>query len=645
VNVSTICPFCGCGCGLLLEVEKGRVRAAFPQRSHPTSRGTLCIKGWNSHQFIHHPQRLQHPLIKEKGVWKEVSWSKALTFAGDGLKRVQDRFGRQAVGVIGSVKCTNEEQYWLSKFSRTVLQTPHLDTASRLYHHPTVRGLLPIWGYGAATASLPDLEQAEAILVVGANPKTQSARAGALILQAAKRGRQVIVIDPQEQEHTRFYTQHLKLKPQTDLVLLNAFLNILRQKTGRSLIPISEHLKESLAIYTPEYAGTITGLTATEIVAAAELFGAAKTGMMVYGNGLTQQADSVANVHALWNLALLTGNLNKRGCGILPLLNSNNMQGSIDMGMATELLPGHAFLTDQAAADHWARFWKCTMPEEPGLSYGAMLERSGEEIHALYIVGENLARNVAEASALHKLDFLIVQELFMTETARAAQVVFPACSFAEKEGSVTNMERRVQRLRQAITPLGDSKPDTEIISLLSEKLGKDLTVCNPQQIFTEIRTGLSLYADMSDQALAAPGGRIWPADRSGTTWSFAPVEKPAAAMETPDTEFPMTLVVGRGALPLLTGTLIERSFTLDKEEPVGIVKVNVEDARTLKLRSGWNVKIVTPYGKVVRQVHVTRAVSPGILYAPIHHKNGSTLALLGPPVGGRKSCRARLEVE
>ncbi len=644
MNVSTICPFCGCGCGLQLEVENGRVCAAAPQRSHPVSRGTLCIKGWNSHQFIHHPQRLLHPLIKEKDSWKEVSWTKAVSFAADGLKRVQDRFGRQSVGVIGSVKCTNEEQYWLSKFSRTVLQTPHLDTATRLYHHPTVRGLLPVSGYGAATATLPDLEQAEAILIVGANPKTQSARAGSLILQAAKRGAAVILLDPHEQEHARFYNMQLKLKPHTDLILLYALMHILIQKPTRSLLPISEQVKESLASFTPEYAGKVTGLAATDIARVAELFSAAKSAMIVYGNGLTQQPDGVANVHALWNLALVTGNLYKSGCGILPLLNSNNMQGSIDMGMTAELLPGHAFLTDQAAADHWARIWQCSLPDEPGWSYPVMLERSGADIRALYIVGENLVRSVADASVLRKLDFLIVQELFMTETAKEAQVVFPACSFAEKEGSVTNMERRVQRIRQAIPPLGESKPDAEIISMLAEKLGKTMGGTTPQQIFNEMSGGMALYANLNQDGVQAPGGAVWPVDHTGAAWSFAPVEKPTPTVETPDVKFPMTLIVGRGALSSMTGTLIERSFTLDKEEPVGIVKVNVEDARNLKIRSGWNVKIVTPHGDLIRQAQVTRAVSPGILYAPIHHKNGSTLALLGSITGQRKSCSARLEV-
>jgi len=224
VNVSTVCPFCGCGCGLILEVEQNRVCAAFPQRSHPVSRGTLCIKGWNSHEFIHHPQRLTHPLIKKNGVFKQASWSQAITFAAQGLQRVQERYGADAVGVVGSVKCTNEEQILLARFSRSVLQTANLDTAMRLHAGPTVRGLLPHWGYGAAGAALTDVEKAAAILIVGANPKTQAANLGSFILQAAKKGSRVFLIDSHEQDHARFYTQQIRSRPNTYLLILQAML-------------------------------------------------------------------------------------------------------------------------------------------------------------------------------------------------------------------------------------------------------------------------------------------------------------------------------------------------------------------------------------------------------------------------------------
>jgi predicted molibdopterin-dependent oxidoreductase YjgC len=409
-------------------------------------------------------------------------------------------------------------------------------------------------------------------------------------------------------------------------------------------------LKENTKKYTADFAAQITGVAAEEIIRLAELFATAKTGVVIYGNGLTQQANAVANVHAVWNLALLTGNVDKTGCGILPLMNSNNMQGSIDMGMATELLPGHAFLTDSPLAKHFASLWKCPMPEEPGLTLPEMLDHIGDSIRALYVVGENLVRSVPNATALNKLDFMIIQELFMTETAQLANVVLPACSFAEKEGTFTNLERRVQRVRAAIPPLGECKPDYEIISLLAAKMGAEWNYKNAQQIFSEICTVVPMYADLNYDALQAPGGAIWPAARAGVTYSFAHVDSAVPSVEAPDAEFPFSLIIGRGTFHRMTGTLVERSFTLDKEEMVGIVEVNTDDAKALKLRSGWNVKIKTRHGEVLRQVVVTRAVSPGTLYAPIHHKDGKTLALAAwaieptSKIPQIKVCAARLEM-
>jgi len=651
VNVLTVCPFCGCGCGLVLEVEHNRVHAVSPQRSHPISRGTLCIKGWNSHQFVHHPQRLLHPLIKQHGVFKQASWSQAIDFAVQGLQRVMEQQGPRAVAVVGSLKCTNEEHYLLNKFSRTVIQTPHVDTAMRLYHSPTVRGLLAYGGYGAGTVTLADLAQAQAILVIGAHPKTQSPNVGSHILQAVKRGCRVLVIDPHEQDHSAFYTLQLQPKPQTDLVILNALLHtILEKGWQRPLTPVTVDWQNKLSSYTAEQAASISGCTAKDIVKLAELFATAGSGVVIYGNGLTQQADAMANIHAVWNLALLTGNLHQDGGGILPLMNTNNMQGSIDVGLATELLPGHALLTDAAAADHFASFWHRSLPEEPGYTLPEMVREAGASIKAMYVVGENLARSLPCDSALDKLDFLMVQELFLTETAQHAQVVFPACSFAEKEGTVTNMERRVQRIQRAIAPLGESKPDGEILSLLAEKLGVTLNQPNVQQIFSELSKAVPMYAGLDYEALRSPGGAVWPRASSAMAYAYAPIDAPKPIGESAEVDYPLTLIIGRGSLHRMTGTLIDRSFTLAKEESAGMVEVNTEDAKAMKLRSGWNVRVKTRFGELVCQVVVTRAVAPGVVYLPLPQKGNAALCLASPAletmckIPQSKACAARLEM-
>ncbi|HPN33784.1 MAG TPA: molybdopterin-dependent oxidoreductase [bacterium] len=650
MNVPTVCPFCGCGCGLILEVEQNRVCAAFPQRSHPVSRGTLCIKGWNSHEFIHHPQRLTHPLIKKNGVFKQASWSQAIAFAAQGLQRVQERYGAHALGVVGSVKSTNEEQYLLARFSRSVLQTANLDTAMRLHASPTVRGLLPHWGYGAAGAAMTDLESAKAILIVGANPKAQSANLGSFILQAAKRGSRVLLIDSREQDHSRFYGQQIRPRPNTYLLILQAMLQtIISNGWQRPAAALSSGWKEKLAAYSAERAAAAAGVTAQEIRSLTESFATAETAVIVYGDGITQHADGLACVHALWNLAVITGNLDKAGCGLLPLMNSNNMQGSIDMGMATELLPGHAFLTDRSAADHFSRIWNCSLPEEPGKTLPEMVRQAGTSLRALYVVGENLAASMAAAPALARLDFLVVQDLFLTETAQAAHVVLPACSFAEKEGTVTNLERRVQRIRKAIAPLGESKPDAEIITLLANKLGSAWPDRDALSWFGEMQNAHPAYGQLDVESVSHPGGAVWPVVRNGSRYAYAPIEAPTAPGDEPDAEFPFLLTMGPGRLHRMTGTLIQHSFTLEREEPFGLLEVNPEDAKALKCRSGSAVRIKTRQGEWVGQAAVTRAVLAGTLHLSVFDREGKALALLGTLMDPRtkiplKVCAARLEM-
>ena len=650
MNVPTVCPFCGCGCGLILEVEQNRVCAAFPQRSHPVSRGTLCIKGWNSHEFIHHPQRLTHPLIKKDGALKQASWSQAIAFAAQGLQHVQERYGADAVGVVGSVKSTNEEQYQLARFSRSVLRTANLDTAMRLHAGPTVRGLLPHWGYGAAGAALTDVEKAAAILIVGANPKTQAANLGSFILQAAKKGSRVLLIDSREQDHSRFYSQQIRPRPDTYLLILQAMLQtIVSSGWQRPAAAIPRGWKEKLTAYPADRAAAAAGVTAQEVHALAESFAAAETAVIVYGDGITQQADGLACVHALWNLAVMTGNLDKPGCGLLPLMTSNNMQGSIDMGMAAELLPGHSFLTDRSAADHFSRLWQSPLPEEPGKTVPEMVQQAGESVHALYVVGENLATSMAAAPALARLDFLIVQDLFLTETAQAAHVVLPACSFAEKEGTFTNLERRVQRIRKAITPLGESKPDAEIIMMLANRLGSAWPDRDASSWFAEMQSAHPAYGQLDEVAVSHPGGAVWPVARAGSQYAYAPIDAPAATGDEPDAEFPFILTMGPGRLHRLTGTLIQHCYTLDREEPFSLVEMNPEDAKTLKCRSGSAVRIKTRHGEWVGQAAVTRTVLAGTLYLSVLDREGKALALAGTLLDPKtkiplRVCAARLEM-
>ena len=648
-KVLTTCPFCGCGCGALLEVENDRVLGVSPEKAHPMSRGTLCVKGWNGWQIIHNPNRLKSPMIKEGGKFKETSWSKALSVVADALNDVKKKHGTNAIGVVGSLKCTNEDHYVLGKFARDVLGTNNIDTSVRYYQAPTMNALVPVLGYGAATHSITDIENADVILVVGANAKAQNAKVGSYLLRAAKDGAAVILIDPREIEHSRFFTLQLKPRPGTDLTVINSIAHVLIERGwyDKSVEGVDAH-KKSLAGDTPEHCEQTIGVPTNDLTQAAELLGKGKKVVILFSNGLTQQASGTANVRALANLAILIGNLGVEGAGLMPLNLASNMQGAMDMGLMPEFLPGHL----QADGTE-------------GLTLHEMVEEAGTTIRAMYVLGENLVWSAPDASAtaeaLKRLDFLVVQELFMTETAELADVVLPAASYAEKDGTFTSTERRVQRIRKAISPIGDSKPDWEIIRDLASKLGGSLNYKNPEDIFEEISSKVSPYKGLNYKLLDRPGGIQWPLNGNGGSsflkkeqlakgsGKFVPITRFALPSEQPDEEYPYTLIVGRHHFHRITGTLNTRSFTLNKEFADGIVEINTDDVRELGLRSGWKVKILTRRGEVTRTVVSTRGVPAKTIFVPIFHKDGLTNALtnaaLEPEskIPEMKICAAKLE--
>ena len=653
---------------MLLEVEQGVVLAAAPQRDHPVSRGTLCIKGWNGHQIIHHPDRLTQPLLRINNRLKPVSWNKALSYAAERIAGVQKAHGRDALGVIGSLKTTNEASYLLGKLARSVLQTPHLDAPLRFDHAPSLRVLREQSGFANATAALADIEKAEVILVIGADAKAQNARAGSLLLQAAKRGVPVIQIDPRQQEHSRFFRLHLRLRPGSDLALINALSHILLAEGWQApgVTGLAKLRDDGLDRFTPGYAESVCGVGQDELRTAAELIGKASSLLILFGTGITQQANGTANVRALWNLALLTGSIGREGGGLLPLLTSNNSQGAADSGLMSEWGPGQRDLREAEARRAIESAWGCSLPSQKGLTLQEMLDQAGGRIRGLYVVGENLAWSAPESAktlaAFDKLDFLLVQELFLTETAARADLVLPAASFAEQEGSYTSLERRIQRVRRAIAPLKGCKPDLEIIQLLANALGAGWPVRKAEELFSEMQQFMPCYSGISWNSIGRPGGVLWPAhtddeecilyrkligDRQG---AFTEVTAGLPFGEEPDEEYPFSLITGRPLFHRRSGTLVTRSFTLDKEDPVATVEINTDDAKTLKLRSGWQVLVKTRRGEVRRTVIVTRAVPPGTLFLPIHHKDGLTQSLMPSmlepesAIPQMKLCAAKLEM-
>ncbi len=650
---------------MLLEVEARQVISASPQRSHPLSRGTLCTKGWNGHQIIHHPQRLTQPLIRDRKTLKPATWRQALTLISKRFAELRNQHGAESLGIIGSVKMTTEEAYLLNRFARSVLGTPHIDTLVRYDHAPSVRVLQEQTGYATATAGILDIEKASVLLIIGANPKAQTARIGSYIFQAAKRGVPVIQIDPRQQEHSAFYAHFLQPRPGTDLTLINAMLQVILANGWQDagVLGVSHLRDDGLQRFTPEYAETVCGVPADKIIQVAEVFAKSGPGIILYGTGITQQANATAHVQALWNLALLTGNINREGAGLIPLLNANNSQGIIDAGLMTELAPGHRLIQSNETRHALKKQWSA-LPEKRGYTIQEMLRHAGGKLRGLYLVGENLAWAAPDAQAavkaLQRLDFLVVQDLFLTETAELADVLLPACSFAEKEGTFTNLEGRIQRVHRAIPPLGESLPDGEIFCRLARAFGAPFPAYDPKLIFQEMQSIMPCYEKITYAQLDHPGGVVWPAhaaagdgrcrtlmgERRG---ALVPATAGAPFAEPPDEEYPFTLFTGRPVFHRRSGTLVSRSFTLDKEDAVQTVEISTDDAKTLKLRSGWPVWVVTRRGKLRCTLSATRAVAPGTLFLPIHHKSGPTQALMPATMENEsgipemKLCAAKLE--
>ncbi|MDZ7413899.1 MAG: molybdopterin-dependent oxidoreductase [candidate division KSB1 bacterium] len=652
-KVLTTCPSCGCGCGVFLVVENERVVGVAPQRKHPVSRGTLCVKGWNGHQIIHHPERLRKPLVKKNGTFHEVSWESALGEVAKGLRRHEPSH----IGVVGSTKFTNEDAYLLMKLARGVLGTDNLDTSARFYQAPTLHAMSAQLGVAAATASLTDIEQADVLLVVGSNAKEQTAKAGSYLIWATHHGKKLVVVDPRETELSHFATLHLKPKPGTDVVWLNALCSWLIRGTRQVAEARGVNsLAKALESYTLANAAQLCGISQEELERLGVMVSEAQRLLILYGEGLTQHASGTEAIKAVVNLAALTGSLGKSGAGIIPLHLTNNTQGVFDVGLAPAFLPGFARVGDDQARSALSEVMGCPLPEKAGLTLGEMLHGAGEQIKAMYVVGENLvwsAPNCAAAkAALERLDFLVVQDLFLTETAQLAHVVLPACSFAEKDGTFTSAERRVQRVRAAIPPVGEAKPDWQIFVALARKLGASLSYRSAEQVFKEFVSVNPWYKGITYGALDVPGGVQWPVGQSLPSVRDAKLLAPQflPPSEQPTADYPFTLVIGRGRVHRASGTSVSRSFTLAKEYPEGILEVNTDDAKELGLRSGWRARVTTPRGSIERTVVVTRGIPPKVVFASIHHKDGLTNLLANDSlerdsrIPEMKVCAARVEV-
>lgn len=664
----TVCPYCGCGCGLYLHVEGERIVGVSPSRSHPVNTGSLCVKGWNSYEFIQHPDRLRYPLIREDGVVKKVSWKEALRKVADKLNLIRKTYGSDSIGFMSSAKCTNEENYLMMKFARAVLSTNNIDHCARLCHSPSIGGLSVAFGSGAMTNSISEIRSARLLFVIGSNTTEQHPIIAMHILDAINQGATLIVADPRKTQIAGLSYIHLQHRCGTDTALLLSIMNVM---VSEKLIDIEfvrkrtenfDAFEELIKNYPPERCQKITGIKPDDIRKVARLYSGEKRSMLFYAMGITQHITGTENVRACADLVMLAGHIGLPMTGLNPLRGQNNVQGASDMGALPDYYSGYQAISDTKVRGKFEKAWKRKLPEKPGLTLTEMLN----SVKAMFIIGENPVLSDPDIShvreALRSLDFLVVSEIFPTETTEYADVILPACSFAEKTGTFTNTERRVQLLRKAIEPIGESIPDWQIISRLSALMGYPMNYRGTYEIMEEIALLTPSYGGILHHRLEKGFGLQWPCPDNthlGTPYlhrkrftrglgSFITTDyKPSA--ELPDEEYPFVLTTGRTYFQYHTGTMTKRTYIIQREEPLCKIEINPMDAEKLGIKDKSMVRVRSRRGEINVSAFITEGVPEGTVFIPFHYSDAVVNLITSPnldPVAKIpefKVCAVRLE--
>lgn len=650
----TVCPYCGVGCELELGTCDERIVATRPAPEAAVNKGHLCVKGRYAFDFNAAPDRVTHPMIRSDGVWREVSWSHVIAFIAAEIHRIRLREGPDSLALLGSARASNEDNYITQKFARQVLGTNNIDSCARVCHTPTAAALKAMLGAGAATNAFDDIERAGLILVCGANPSENHPVIGERIRQAVRRGARLIVIDPRRIELAASADLHLALRPGGNIPLLNAMAQVIVSEglyDSEFIAARTEGfvaLERHLADWTPERAAPLCGVDDDLIRQAARLYAGTQPALMVHGLGMTEHVQGVESVMALVNLALLTGNVGKPGAGVNPLRGQNNVQGAAHMGCDPGILTGGVSLDEGREA--FARHWGAPLPSTPGLDALHMMDAAAAgRLKGLWCIGYDIlhsnANRTATERALANLELLIVQDLFLTETAREfAHVFLPAASAFEKEGSFMNAERRIQRIRAAVPPPGEARADWQILGAVAQALGYEAAFRfdSARAIWEEITRVWPAAAGISYARLEA-GGLQWPcpsADHPGTAIlhrdSF-PGGKRAAlkclayhpSPEETSAEYPFLLITGRTLYAFNAATMTART-PLVQLRPTDTLDMAPADAQRLGLQDGQCVRLCSRYGQIELPLRVLDAMKPGELFATFHDPAARLNVVTGP---------------
>jgi len=666
-RVDSVCPYCGVGCQLTFNVKDNHILYV-DGRDGPANHNRLCVKGRYGFDYVHHRQRLTRPLIRRDGVpktvspdidpsdysavFREASWEEALEKAAGGLRNIRDQHGRKSLAGFGSAKGSNEEAYLFQKLVRTGFGSNNVDHCTRLCHASSVVALLEMIGSGAVSNPVQDVADADVIIVIGANPTENHPVAATFIKNAVKNGKTLIVIDPRRNGLARHAQYVLQFKPDTDVALLNGIMHaiieqglvdedfITRRTEGYAA------LKAHLEHFSPERVAPLCGISASTLKEVARVYASAKSAIILWGMGISQHSHGTDNSRALISLALISGQIGRPGTGLHPLRGQNNVQGASDVGLIPMVYPDYQRVDDEGTRQRFEALWGTKLDPEPGLTVVEIMHAVLEEkIHGMYIMGENPAMsdpNLNHArKALASLDHLVVQDIFLTETAFYADVVLPASAFAEKTGTFTNTDRRVQLGRQAIDPPGEAKQDLWIIQQLATRLGCDWFYDGPKPVFEEMRKAMPSIAGISWQRLQEQDSVTYPCESetdpgqpiifredfpTGDGRAKFVISPYKHAQEIPDSEFPFVLITGRQLEHWHTGAMTRRSTVLDELEPTPVASLHPDTLRKLGAQAGELITLSSRRGEVEVTARADDAMQPEQVFLPFcYHEAAANL--------------------
>jgi len=656
-TVASVCPYCGVGCQITYHVKDNRI-IAVEGREGPGNRGRLCVKGRFGFDYVNHPHRLTKPLIRRDDAAKDVdididpanplthfreaSWEEALALAAGGLKRIRDADGGKALAGFGSAKGSNEEAYLFQKLVRAGFGTNNVDHCTRLCHASSVAALMETIGSGAVTAPFTDALEAEVIVVIGANPTENHPVAATFFKNAAKRGATLVVCDPRGQALKSHATHMLQFAPGSDVALINSMMNVIVAEGLYDRQYIAAHaegfeaLKTHVGSFPPEAMAEITGIDAETIRAVARAYARAKTAIIFWGMGVSQHVHGTDNARCLIALALMCGQIGRPGTGLHPLRGQNNVQGASDVGLIPIVYPDYRSVEDASTRAWYEDYWGASLDPNSGLTVVEIMDAiHAGEIRGMYIMGENPAMSDPNAhharAALAKLDHLVVQDIFLTETAFHADVVLPASAWPEKDGSVTNSNRQVQIGRHALEMPGECRQDLWIIQEIARRIGLDWTYAHPRDVFAEMRACMGSIKGISWDRLEAEDAVTYPCsseDAPGEAVMFGdgfPTKSgrgkmvPASIIppaERPDADYPLILTTGRVLEHWHTGAITRRATVLDALEPEAVACLAPADLDRLGIAEGARVRVETRRGAIDLKARRDGRVPKGVIFIP-----------------------------